>query len=108
MIDSLVANTGATGQWDFLNQLNAGRKHEALVTLKKMLDDGDEPLMILGQIAGSYRRSAIDGRSDTARTAARMKMLAETDLAIKTSIGASGPAGMRMHLEKLVCELALI
>jgi DNA polymerase-3 subunit delta len=108
LIDSLVANTGEIGQWDFLNHLNAGRKRGALAALKKMLDDGEEPLMILGQIAGSYRRNAIEGRDDRMNMAARMKRLERTDLAIKTSVGAGGPAGVRMHLEKLVCELTLI
>ena len=37
-----------------------------------------------------------------------MGRMAETDLAIKTSRGASGPAGARMQIEMLVCELALI
>lgn len=108
LVDSLVVSTGEIGQWDFLNQLNAGQRPEALATLKKMLDDGQEPLMILGQIAGSFRKNAISGRLDTARMTMRMRRVAETDLAIKTSVGASGPVGARMHLEKLVCELALI
>ncbi|MEQ1646144.1 MAG: hypothetical protein ABL959_22020, partial [Pyrinomonadaceae bacterium] len=32
--------------------------------------------------------------------------IAATDLAIKTSIGGSGPAGARLQIELLVCELA--
>jgi len=108
IVDSLIADYGAIGTWDFVNSLRDGDRHEALRLLKKMLDDGQEPLMILGQISGSFRRSVIDGRADSVKTSARMRLLANTDLAIKTSVGASGPAGARMHLEKLVCELTLI
>jgi DNA polymerase III subunit delta len=108
LVDSLVADRGEIGQWDFMNNLNAGRPHEALALLRKMLDDGQEPLMILGQISGSFRRSMIEGRVDVTKAAKRMQRLAETDLAIKTSVGTSGPAVVRMQLEKLVCELTLI
>lgn len=108
LIDELVSNTGEIGQWDFVNQMASRRMDKAVVTLRKMFDDGADPLMVLGQIAGSYRRSAIDGKATPAETARRMKKLAETDLAIKSSIGGGGPAGARMLLEKLACELALI
>ncbi|MEP6847776.1 MAG: DNA polymerase III subunit delta [Acidobacteriota bacterium] len=108
LIDELAANTRDLGDWDFVNFLKAGRKADALTALKKMLDDESEPLMILGQMAGSYRRTALEGRSDPAKMAKRMRLLAETDLAMKTSLGAGGPFGMRMHLEKLTCELLQI
>jgi hypothetical protein len=36
-----------------------------------------------------------------------MKRVAETDLAIKTSVGGGGPAGSRLQLEMLVCEMAM-
>jgi DNA polymerase-3 subunit delta len=36
-----------------------------------------------------------------------VKRLAETDLAIKTSIGGSGTKGSRMQIEMLICELAV-
>jgi hypothetical protein len=34
-----------------------------------------------------------------------MRRLAETDLAIKTSLGGGGPQGARMQIEMLVAEL---
>lgn len=108
LIDELVANTRETGQWDFVNQLNAGHKAGALAVLKKMLDDGSEPLMILGQIAASFRRLVLEGKSDPARMAKKMYLLAAADLAMKTSVGAGGPFGLRLHLEKLTCELMKI
>jgi len=108
LVDTLVGDYGAIGTWDFVNNLRDGNRHEALRLLKKMLDDGQEPLMILGQISGSFRKSVIDGRADPIRTSKRIQCLAEADLAIKTSVGSSGTAGASMHLEKLVCELTLI
>jgi DNA polymerase-3 subunit delta len=35
-----------------------------------------------------------------------IRRIADTDLAIKTSVGGSGPAGARLQIEILVCELA--
>ncbi len=35
-----------------------------------------------------------------------MRRIAETDVAIKTSIGGGGTAGSRLQIEMLVCELA--
>ena len=45
-------------------------------------------------------------RADMGQLTRVLARLAETDLAIKTSIGGSGPQGARMQLEVLVCELA--
>jgi DNA polymerase III delta subunit len=47
-------------------------------------------------------------RVELNKLATAVKKLAQTDLAIKTSVGGSGPAGARMQLEMLVCELALL
>lgn len=46
-------------------------------------------------------------RSDRKRLANALRLIAKTDLAIKTSIGGSGPSGARTQIEMLVCELAL-
>ena len=45
-------------------------------------------------------------RADLAKLKHAIIRLAETDLAIKTSVGGSGPKGSRLQLEMLVCELA--
>jgi DNA polymerase III delta subunit len=37
-----------------------------------------------------------------------VESLARTDLAIKNSIGGSGPVGARLQIEMLVCELAML
>jgi DNA polymerase-3 subunit delta len=137
LIESLVANSREVSNFDLTDHLVAGRKREALNTLNKILDDGSEPLALLGLISYNVRRllmakeamlQGID-RGDVARmvklrysdqepflaTARRtdakklsraIRRLAETDLAIKTSIGGSGPQGARLQMEMLVAELA--
>jgi DNA polymerase III delta subunit len=44
-------------------------------------------------------------RADAERLVSIIKRLPETDLAIKTSKGGTGPTGARMQLEMLVCEM---
>ena len=45
-------------------------------------------------------------RTDIKKLARALERVAETDLAIKTSVGGSGPVAARMQIEMLVCELA--
>ena len=47
-------------------------------------------------------------RIETDKLVQAIARIAKTDLAIKTSIGGSGPTGSRLQLEMLVCELALL
>ncbi len=137
IVESLVAYSREISNFDLTDHLFAGRKLEALRALKKILDDGSEPLALLGLISYNVRRvlmakeameQGVD-RAEVARiakvrysdqaafmeTARRasaqsltraIKRLAETDLAIKTSIGGSAPIGPRMQIEMLVAELA--
>lgn len=137
LVDSLVANVREIRNFDLTDNLVAGNKAKALKILSKILNDGAEPLMLLGLLSYNYRRllmvkemmeRGID-RSEVARVmklrysdqetflaiARRSSLdklkkavisLAETDLAIKTSIGGSGPKASRMQIEKLICELA--
>ncbi|MBK8465662.1 MAG: DNA polymerase III subunit delta [Chloracidobacterium sp.] len=139
LIESLVPNSRELSNFDLTDHLVAGRRTQALAVLKKILDDGGEPLALLGLISYNYRRLLIvkemmsrgADRREVANaaklryndqepflTAARraemgsltraIKLLAKTDLAIKTSTGGSGPVGARLQIEMLVCELALI
>jgi len=136
LIGSLVSNSREISNFDLTDHLFAGRKTEALKVLKKILDDGSEPLALLGLISYNLRRllmakeamSQGADRGEVARIAklrysdqeaflanARradekslvraIRRLAETDLAIKTSIGGGGPHGARMQIEMLVAEL---
>lgn len=56
LIESLVANSREISNFDLTDYLFAGRKQEALKTLMKILDDGTEPLALLGAISYNVRR----------------------------------------------------
>jgi DNA polymerase III subunit delta len=137
LIDKLVANNREISTFDLPDHLAAGRGKAAVTTLRKMLDDGAEPVALVGALAFGYRRLMIAKemmdaragrneiasalklygtwqdkllatarRADAARLDHAIRRIAETDLAIKTSVGGGGPAGAEMQLEVLVCELA--
>lgn len=139
LINSLVPNTREISNFGVTDNLMAGRKRDALAVLRKVLDDGMEPVALLGLISSSYRRVLIahelfargesrnnvistakaygpgqDGfldlarRSKTKTLAKAIERIAQTDVAIKTSVGGSGNAGARLQIEMLVCELALL
>lgn len=115
LVDALVPNSSVSSAFGVGNHLVAGQPEKALAALKKLLNDGAEPVALLGLIASNYRRLLKDGgvsygssRIDTERLARAIERIASADLAIKTSTGGSGNAGARLQLEMLVCELALI
>ncbi len=139
LVDSLVPNTREISNFGLTDNLVAGKKAEALGVLKKILDDGAEPLALLGLISSNYRRLLIASemmargeprnnvvstakvfgpaqdaflatarRMETAKLVRAIDRIAQTDLAIKTSVGGSGPTGARMQIEMLVCELVLL
>ena len=138
LIDALVPNTREISNFDLTDHLVAGRKIQALTALKKILDDGAEPLALLGLISYNFRRLLIAKdmmdraaprpeiasaaklygrgqddflaaarRTDKKKLVKAVERIAKTDLAIKTSIGGSGPTGARIQIELLVCELAM-
>ncbi|HKP71262.1 MAG TPA: DNA polymerase III subunit delta [Pyrinomonadaceae bacterium] len=137
LVEDLVANSREIPNFDLTDHLIAGRSKEALRVLKKILDDGSEPLALLGLISYNIRRllaakeamaqgvdraqvariakvrysdqdafMAAARRADLKRLTRAIKRLAETDVAIKTSVGGSGPTGSRLQIEMLVAELA--
>ena len=137
LIESLVSNSRDVSNFDLTDHLFAGRKRDALKTLKKILDDGGEPLALLGLLSSNVRRLLMakeamnDGvdraqvariaklrysdqepflaaarRADARKLHRAIQLLAKTDVAIKTSIGGSGPVGARMQIEMLVADLA--
>jgi DNA polymerase-3 subunit delta len=139
LIDALVANTREITNFALTDHLVAGRRVQALSTLEKILNDGAEPIALVGLISYNYRRvviakdkmeSGVDRREvasiaklryndqepflAAARRTSRQSLtraiasLAKTDVAIKTSIGGSGPVGARLQIEVLVCELSMI
>lgn len=136
LVDSLVANVREIPNFGLTDNLVAGNKAKALKILSKILDDGAEPLMLLGLMSYNYRRllmvkEMMERGVDRAEVARVVKLrygeqeaflaaarradlkqlkkaiisLADTDLAIKTSVGGSGPKASRMQIEKLVCDL---
>ncbi len=136
LVDSLVANVREIPNFDLTDNLVSGNRKKAIQVLTKILNDGAEPIALIGLLSYNYRRLLIakdlmDRGADrstvtkaaklygnpehflsTARRADLSKLkhavvrLAETDLAIKTSVGGSGIKGSRLQLEMLVCELA--
>jgi DNA polymerase-3 subunit delta len=57
LIESLVSNTREMSNFDLTDQLFGKDKRKPLQTLQKILDDGAEPLMLLGLIAHNLRRT---------------------------------------------------
>ena len=137
LIELLVANSREVSNFDLTDHLFAGRKRQALRILNKILDDGSEPLALLGLLSYNVRRLlmakeamergaeraevariaklrysdqesflATARRADLRKLSCAIRRLADTDLAIKTSIGGGGPRGARMQIEMLVAELA--
>jgi DNA polymerase-3 subunit delta len=56
LIDGLVPNSRELSNFDLTDHLIAGRKSQALTALRKMLDDGAEPVALLGLIGSNYRQ----------------------------------------------------
>jgi len=109
MVEMLVRDHSQAASFEYANLLLAGRKEEAVTTLEKSLNDGDEPLALLGGLAWKFRdelkRSDGSKSHRNDRLAFALQRIAETDLAIKTSLGGSGG---RRQIEMLFCELAAI
>ncbi len=131
LVDELIGRTRELSNFELGDHLLAGNRKRALETLHRLLEDGAEPVMLVGLIAGNYHRLALGkhllargGREEvfrnislppfkrdsyistlqrsTANKIARgIQLTAATDLAIKTS-----QATPRLQLEMLVCELA--
>ena len=131
LVDELIGRSRELSNFDLADHLLAKNRKRALETLHRLLDDGAEPLMLVGLIASNYRRLAMGKdllsrggpaevfrnvsmppfkresylltlqRSDAAKLAKGIQLIAAVDLAIKTS-----QATPRLQLEMLVCELA--
>ena len=131
LVDELIDRSRELSNFDLGDQLIAGDRRRALETLHRLLEDEVQPVMLLGLIASNYHRLALAKellkrgardeayrlvygppakrdafmntlqRSDATKIARGIKLIADADLAIKTS-----QATPRLQLEMLVCELA--
>ena len=131
LVDDLIGRSRELSNFDLSDHLMANNRKRALETLYRLLDDGAEPVMLVGLIASNYHKLALGKyllakggrdevfrnvamppfkrdsylatlqRSDAAKIAHGIKLIAAADLAIKTS-----QATPRLQLEMLVCELA--
>ena len=131
VVDQLIGRSRELSNFELGDHLMANNRKRALETLHRLLDDGAEPVMLIGLIAGNYHRLALAKyllakggreevfrnvslppfkrdayianlqRNDAAKIARGLQLTAAADLAIKTS-----QATPRLQLELLVCELA--
>ena len=131
MVDALVGRSRELSNFELTDHLVARNRKRALQTLNRLLDDGAEPVMLIGLIASNYHRLALAKelmsrgapnnevyrqvgifgrreeflatarRSNTRQLARSIQRIAAADLAIKTS-----QATPRLQLELLICELA--
>jgi DNA polymerase-3 subunit delta len=131
LVDELIGRSRELSNFELGDHLMAGNRKRALETLHRLLEDGAEPVMLVGLIAGNYHRLALvkhllarGGREEVFRNvslppfkrdsyistlqrssaekiARGIQLTAAADLAIKTS-----QATPRLQLEMLVCELA--
>jgi DNA polymerase-3 subunit delta len=136
LVGAHVSDTREMSNFKLVNELFGRDQKRPLLTLRKLLGDGAEPLMLIGMLATSIRRMLIANDMmrrgapqrdvftaakvppsqqreflETARRNEPEKLrriidrIAETDVAIKTSRGGSGPVGAKLQLEMLVCEI---
>jgi len=131
LVDELIGRTRELSNFELGDHLLSNNRKRALETLYRLLDDGAEPVMLIGLIAGNFHRLTLGkhlmargGReevfrnismppfkrdayittlqkSDAKKLARAIQLTAAADLAIKTS-----QATPRLQLEMLVCELA--
>jgi len=131
LVDELIGRSRELSNFELADHLLANNRKRALEVLQRLLDDGAEPVMLIGLIAGNYHRLALGKylltkggreevfrnismppfkrdsyistlqRSDARKIARGLQLTAAADLAIKTS-----QATPRLQLEMLVCELS--
>jgi DNA polymerase-3 subunit delta len=131
VVDDLIGRSRELSNFELGDHLMSGNRKRAMETLHRLLDDGAEPVMLVGLIAGNYHRLALGKylltkggreevfrnismppfkrdsyistlqRNDAKKITRGIQLTAAADLAIKTS-----QATPRLQLELLVCELA--
>lgn len=131
LVEALVIRSREHQNWELTDQLLARNGQAALRTLKDLLDDGVQPVMLIGLIAGTYRRLTLAKELQLQGAAPReifsrvpmppfkqsayLAMLSKmnsTSLASRIQRIAEADLGIktskatpRMQVEMLVCEL---
>lgn len=59
MIDTLVGRSRVLSNFELTDYLIARNRRRAVQTLQRLLDDGAEPVMLIGLIAGNYHRLSL-------------------------------------------------
>ncbi|MDX6576142.1 MAG: polymerase subunit delta, partial [Blastocatellia bacterium] len=59
MVDALISRSREHLNWELSDHLVSGNRTAALKTVRDLLDDGVEPVLLIGLIAGTYRRMAL-------------------------------------------------
>ncbi len=132
LITALAPNSREISNFDLAEHLLSKNRTTALHIMKKILDDGAEPVMLLGLLSYNFRRLfwvkelmeegaqesqisnivklrwnekaeflKIARRTERKKFSWILKRIADTDLAIKTSVG-----NPRLQIEMLVIELS--
>jgi DNA polymerase-3 subunit delta len=135
MVEDLIGHSRELSNFELGDQLIAGNRRSALMTLHHLLEDNVAPVMLIGLIASNYHRLALAKelmkqgrrdeasklvygsyekkeaffytleRRDAAGIARDIKLIADADLAVKTSLAGGGPKGAKLQLEMLICSL---
>jgi DNA polymerase-3 subunit delta len=132
LIDTLVGRSRTLSNFELTDHLVARNRRRALQTLQRLLDDGAEPVMLIGLIAGNFHRLAL-AKELMARGAAKEEVFRLVAMpyskreeflatARRTEPGAlarsieriaaadlaikTSQATPRLQLELLVCELS--
>jgi DNA polymerase-3 subunit delta len=76
LVDALISRSREHMNWALSDHLVAGNRTAALSTARDLLDDGVEPVLLVGMIAGTYRRMAL-AKALLAQGAAPAKIFSE-------------------------------
>jgi DNA polymerase III delta subunit len=58
-VDALVGRSRELSNFELTDQLTARNRRQALETVRRLLDDGVEPLMLIGLLSSSYHKLAL-------------------------------------------------
>ena len=82
LVDELIGRTRELSNFELGDHLLANNRKRALETLHRLLDDGAEPVMLIGLIAGNYHRLALENICSRAAVAKGLSQ--HLDAAVQT------------------------